>query len=270
MVSIKKSFFFILLLAVLSIQAQNKSTGVVVIDPSLSLQLDLDKQNSKVYLTLSGPSDRWFSLGFNSVSMGTPTVDVDCIVMTSATVLTDSFIHNRSAPQADTQNNWTLTDNTVSNSIRTIKAYRNFVSPDATDFKFSSSLTKLDVIWAYSYYPDNYDLTGTLTGHGGNMGNLTLSFSNLDTPENHITSYELSMYPNPVKEELTIVPNNISFPEIEITLYNSNYQLVFNKTYTTLSTQEIKIPVSSLPEGIYFVKSKIDSFESFKKIILKK
>lgn len=253
---------FVLLFSV-CFHGQTKSSGTIVFD-QMSLQMDLDSSHSKVYLTLSGPSDRWFSLGFNSLTMGSQGIDVDCVVMTSPSAFTDSYIHSRSTPMADAQNNWILTDNTVLNSTRTIKAYRAFVSSDSSDFTFTNALTTLNVIWAYSYAQDNY----SLSGHGDNYGRLALNFSNLDTAQNQITYYNLELFPNPVKDILTIIPHNISFPEIDIKLYNANYQLVYSKTYSTLLSKEIKIPVSSLANGIYFMQSKIGSFESFKKIII--
>jgi hypothetical protein len=264
----KRILIFSLLVLTISFHAQTKSTGLVLLDNSMSLQLDLDTVNSKIYLTLSGPSDRWFALGFNSTTMS---ANVDCVVMTSDANLTDSYFPGGYfAPIADTQNNWNLTDNTVSNSIRTIKAYRNFVSSDISDYTFTSSLNSLDVIWAYSYNPiyDLYDPVNS--GHGGdNYGHLTLDFSALNTAQNNITSYELAMYPNPVKHDLIINPKNISASEIEIKIYNSIFQLVFSKKYSSTSS-EINIPCENLTDGIYFVKSKIDSFESMKKIIVKK
>jgi len=269
MAAFKKIMVLVLLLYSVCFQAQNKTSGLVQLDANMSLQLDLDTANSKVYLTLSGPSDRWFALGFNSLTMGTSlanSIDVDCVVMTSASTLSDSYIHARSTPMVDAQNNWILTANTVSNSIRTIKAYRPFVSSDSSDFNFKKDLTTLNVIWSYSYSQDNY----SLKGHGDNYGRLALSFSNLDTAQNQFTSYNLEMYPNPVNDNLTIVPHISSAAEIDIAVYNSNYQMVFNKIFSTATAKEIKIPFTNLPEGIYFIKSKIESFESFKKIIVSK
>jgi len=263
----RRIIIFGFLIFVTSFQAQIKTSGLIVIDSNMSFQIDLDTSNSKVYLTLSGPSDRWFALGFNSSTMGSQTIDVDCVVMTSAANLSDSYIQHRSTPQADTFNNWNLTENSVSNSIRTIKANRDFLSTDNSDFTFSSSLNSLDVIFAYSYFQDNYDLTGH--GDGANRGAVSFSFSNLDSAQNNVTSYELTMYPNPVKQDLKIIPKNISASEIEIKLYNSIFQLIFSKKYSS-SSSEISIPCESLTDGIYFVKSKMDTFESMKKIIVKK
>ncbi len=263
----KRIIIFGLLIFVTSFQAQIKTSGLIVVDSNMSFQIDLDTSNSKVYLTLSGPSDRWFALGFNSATMGSQTIDVDCVVMTSATNLTDSYIQHRSTPQADALNNWNLIENTVTNSIRTVKATRDFVSSDTSDFTFTSALNSLDVIFAYSYFQDNYALTGH--GDGANRGAVSFSFSNLDSSQNNITSYELMMYPNPVKYQLTIIPKNIAASQIEIKLYDSNFKLLLNKTYSSTST-EIKIPCENLADGIYFIKSKMDNFESMKKIIVKK
>lgn len=265
----KRFVLLFFLLFSISFYSQNKTSGLILLDSNMSINLDLDNQNSKVYLTMSGPSDRWFALGFNSTRMS---ANVDCIVMTSDSNLTDSYFPGGYfAPLADAQNDWTLTDNTVTNSIRTIKAFRNFVSIDVSDYTFASTLNTLEVIYAYSYNPiyDLYDPVNS--GHGSdNYGHVALTFSDLSTSQYYATSYELTMYPNPVKEELTIFPNNISSPEIEIKLLNSNYQVVFNKCYKTQNLKEIKIPFSSFPNGIYFIKTKMDTFESFKKIIVNK
>ena len=49
--------------------------------------------------------------------------NVDCVVITPDTFLTDSYFpRGHLVPLADSQNNWNLTENTASNSIRTIKA----------------------------------------------------------------------------------------------------------------------------------------------------
>lgn len=267
--SMKRIILFGLLIFTFSFQAQNKTSGLVLLDSNMSAKLDLDNQNSKVYLTLSGPSDRWFALGFNSTIMA---ANVDCVVMTSDTNVTDShFPGGYFAPLADVENNWILTDNSVSNSIRTIKAYRNFVSSDASDFTFSNTLNSLDVIWAYSYNPiyELYDPVNS--GHGSdNYGHVTLFFSDLSTNQSTTSSYVLTMFPNPVKDELTIIPNNINSSEVEIKIYNFNYQIIFSKIFSISKSKELKIPFTNLPNGIYFIKSKIDTFESIKKIIVKK
>ncbi len=258
-----------MLIATISFHAQSKTSGLIVLDNSMSLQIDLDNQNSKVYLTLSGPSDRWFALGFNSTTMS---ANVDCVIMTSDSNLTDAhFPGGYFAPLADADNNWVLTDNNVSNSIRTIKAYRDYVSSDASDYSFTNTLTTLDVIWAYSYNPI-YELYDPLnSGHGGdNYGHVTLSFSDLNIIQNNNSSYLLTMYPNPVSDELTILPKNIVSSEIGIKIYDCDYKIVFEKNYSTFKLNEIKIPFTNFSDGVYFIQSKIDSFESFRKIIVKK
>lgn len=258
------------LLSVFIIKAQNKTSGLILLDSNMSLKLDLDCQNSKAYLTLTGPSDRWFAFGLNSTTMS---ANVDCVVMTSDMSLTDSYFPGGYfAPLADNQNDWTLIDNVVSNSSRTIRAVRDFVSPDSSDYLFQSSLNSLDVIWAYSFNPiyELYDPVNS--GHGGdNYGHVTLFFSELGANQNNKTSYVLKMFPIPINTDLIIIPDNyIQSSEIEFTIYDSTYKVVYHKSFFKINTTEIKIPFSNLPDGLYFIKSKIDSFESFKKLIVKK
>ena len=59
--------------------SQISTTGVVVLDGNMSFRLDKNNANATVTLTLKGPSDRWFALGFNSLIMDT---NVDCVMMT--------------------------------------------------------------------------------------------------------------------------------------------------------------------------------------------
>jgi hypothetical protein len=58
--------------------------------------------------------------------------NVDCFVITPVSFLTDSYFPGGYfAPLTDAQNNWNLTQNTVYNSIKIIKAYRTFISSDS-------------------------------------------------------------------------------------------------------------------------------------------
>lgn len=231
----------------------------------MSFQLDLDVLNSKVNLTLSGPSDRWFSLGFNSSIMA---ANVDCVVMTSETVLSDSYFPGSYvAPNADTQNNWILTSNVVNGTIRTVTAYRDFHG-DATDFIFSNSLNNLNLILAYSYNPI-YELYDPInSGHGGdNYGYVNVVFTNLSDINYSIHSYKVDIVPNPVKESIHLFLDHFSSENIEIKLFDINYKIVFRAIYPS-AQNSINIPVNNLKEGQYYLNIKSESFELLKKILI--
>jgi hypothetical protein len=72
--------------------------------------------------------------------------------------------------------------------------------------------------------------------------------------ESAVTS-EISVYPNPVKEEVTIAINTISQGQMEVTLFSINGVIISSKNIPLLEgTNVINENVSSLAAGIYFVK----------------
>lgn len=266
----KKTLIAALLLIVVFFKGfgQISTTGVVVLDGTMSFRLDKNNATSTVALTLKGPSDRWFAIGFNSLIMDT---NVDCVMMTGDTQLTDSHFPDalHHAPVADATDNWTLLTNTVTAGIRTITATRPFTTGDAFDFDFSTPTTSLDFVWAYSYNPI-YDLYDPLnSGHGSdNYGAVTANFTTLGTVQN-TTSYKVTAYPNPVTDVLHLSFSTSTAQKASVLLFNELYQVVYKQEVTTLTT-ECTIPTATLPNGVYYVAIKMDHFQSFKKIIIGK
>jgi hypothetical protein len=264
----KKKLSLVLFSLIVFTQAysQVSSTGLVVLDSFMSFQLDNDTQNSVVTLTLKGPADRWFALGFNSLLMDTNT---DCVIMTADNQLTDAYIPDafHHAPLADASNDWTLVTNTVDAGIRTITATRAYVTGDAHDYDFSALPNPMDFIWAYSYYPiyDLYDPVNS--GHGSdNYGNVTANFTTLGTIQ-HATSYEVVAYPNPVTDVLHLSFCASTAQTATVELYNAVHQRVYQQELSNLSAV-CSIPTASFPKGVYYVALKMEGFQSIKKIII--
>ncbi len=246
--------------------SQTTTTGLVVLDGTMSFRLDKNNTTSTVTLTLKGPADRWFAIGFNSLIMDT---NVDCVMMTGDNQLTDSYIPDalHHAPVADETEDWTLVTNTVVAGIRTITATRAFTTGDALDYDFGTPTTALNFIWAYSYYPiyDLYDPVNS--GHGSdNYGAVSVNFTTLGTIQN-TTSYEVTAYPNPVKDVLHLSFSSNTAQKASVLLFNELYQVVYKQEVTNLTT-ECSIPTATLPKGVYYVAIKMDHFQSFKKIII--
>lgn len=261
-----KIYYLITIIFTLNLSySQIKSTGVVILDNYMSFKIDLDNQNSIVYLTLTGPSDRWFSIGFNSNTMSQNT---DCLVMMSETDLVDSYFPGgHVAPNSDLVNNWTVTNNNVANNIRTVTAVRNFQG-DSTDYLFTNFMQNIDIIWAYSYYPifSLYDPINS--GHGGdNYGYINVNFESLLQSEFEVKRFKVDLFPNPATSEVNVYLN-IDSPElVNIELLDSNYRLLQNRN-TTNKTNAIVFPLKCYPKGIYYVKVKSDSFEVLKKVLI--
>jgi hypothetical protein len=77
------------------------------------------------------------------------------------------------------------------------------------------------------------------------------------------TQLNFKVYPNPVKDYLTIENSNFNIKSIE--LIEINGRLIINKT---TSEQKIKLELGSLKSGLYILKiNSIDNFEA--KIIVK-
>lgn len=128
--------------------AQTYTTGVVNLSSTagLSMTAKLDV-GTNVTLTLTGPSGRWFSLGFDASSMASGT---DVVGVHAVGVLTnfDAYLTGYAAPVTDGLQNWTITSDQVAAGIRTIIATRALNTGDPNDYIFSAAPGALSLIWA--------------------------------------------------------------------------------------------------------------------------
>ncbi len=157
---------------------QTYTTGTVNLSAtaglSMSIKLDI---GTNVSMTLTGPSDRWFSVGFNASSMAAGT---DVVSVHSSGILSnfDASLTGYSAPMTDAQQNWTITSNQVNAGVRTIVATRALNTGDAADFAFTSGPGSISLIWARgSSASFSYSYHG-----GGNRGISNATFSLLPNP----------------------------------------------------------------------------------------
>ncbi len=158
--------------------AQTYTTGVVNLSSTAGLamtaKIDIGTQ---VTLTLTGPSGRWFALGFNASSM---TNGTDVVGVHSATTLSafDCKLTGFAAPVTDAQQNWTITSDVVSAGTRTIIATRALNTGDANDYIFSASPTAISLIWSRSS-----TASFSYSNHGGsNRGITAASFTFVPPP----------------------------------------------------------------------------------------
>ena len=138
----KKLYFAIAFLVGLNVSmAQTKSTGEVFLNSSMTIQADMNSATSTVTLTLVGPSDKWFAIGFNA--FGAMANGTDCLYY--STSLVDSVITGQGAPTTDASNEWTLvSDNLLSGTTRRLVVTRNFVGgPGDYTFNYNNNSLKL-------------------------------------------------------------------------------------------------------------------------------
>jgi hypothetical protein len=169
--------FFLLFILPTSL-AQTYTTGVVSLSSTAGLAMTAKIDvGTQVTLTLTGPSGRWFALGFNASSM---TNGTDVVGVHSATTLSafDCKLTGFAAPVTDAQQNWTITSDVVSAGTRTIIATRALNTGDANDYIFSATPAAISLIWARSG-----SATFSYSNHGGtNRGITTASFTFIPPP----------------------------------------------------------------------------------------
>lgn len=170
----KNNFLLLFTFVVGTFLAQNYTTGVVNLSSTAGLamtaKLDL---GPNVTLTLTGPSTRWFSLGFNAASMAAGT-DVVGVHTAGALTSFDANLTGYSAPATDAQQNWTITSDQVAGGVRTIIATRALSTGDPNDYTFTAAAGTLSLIWARANNNSfNYAYHGN-TNRGITTATLTL------------------------------------------------------------------------------------------------
>jgi hypothetical protein len=205
----------------------------------MTLRLDIGTQ---VDMILTGPADRWFSVGFGATSM---TAGADTVLCHTNATLTsfDRVLPGFSAPTTDAIQNWTIVSNTVSGNVRTITANRALNTGDSNDFVFVASPTALSIIWARAI-TNNY----SLDYHGSTNRGVTTANLTLGTDDFLLAQFK--MYPNPSNDFITVeLPDGISSTEIAI--YDYLGRVVIKKCFDEKS---LNIVTSNLQKGTYIVE----------------
>ena len=231
----KKTLLFLFLTTSISLFAQSFSTGTQTLLSGLTANINIDADTEITTLTLTGPSNAWFAIGFGNLDMGGTDV-----FRTNGSTIVDAYSSGNALPAQDTSQDWNLVSNTVSGSNRTIVATRANNTGDSNDHVFSASAGSLSVIYAkgsstsYAY-------------HGGNRGFTTLSVT-LGISENKLLSFE--MYPNPVSDLLNIqLPTGTE--KAEISVFDYTGRLVSSKI---ISSNDTAIDVQKISRGIYMIR----------------
>ena len=230
--------FFISLIS----NAQTYSTGTVTLSntTNLEIQAKIDITATEVTLTLTGPSDRWFAIGFGGDGMSSVT---DAFIYESAQTF-DKKIIPYNTPETDANQDWTLVSDTVTGNQREVIATRALDTGENFDYVFSHSTNSIPVIWARGN-----GATMALAYHGGNnKGATVLSPAILGVENNEFM--HLSLFPNPATTSLNIVlDSNIIDAKYEI------YSVLGKKVITgNLNNSFNKINTSKLNSGIYMIK----------------
>lgn len=248
----KKISLAIALLVGLNVSmAQTKSSGVVTLNSLMTLKIDMNATTSVVTVTLTGPTDRWFGIGFNSPTMS---IGTDCIYY--LTSLVDAKITGQSTPTTDTTNEWTVASNTTSGTTRTLVLTRNFVGGTG-DYTFAFIDASLNIIWAYG---SSLNLTQhSIVGRGSTTLVYTLGNEDFNSLN------KISINPNPTSGLITLTKNNqISITKLKV--YDPNGKLVHIQD-SDLNPEAIQIDLSKYSSGVYFIEISNNSDKIVRKIL---
>lgn len=251
----KKLYFAIALFIGLNVSmAQTKSTGVVSLNSSMTIQIDMNSATSTVTLRLTGPSDKWFAIGFNATTMSNGT---DCLYY--STSLVDSVLTGQSAPTTDASNEWTVvSNNLLSGTTRSLVLTRSFAG-GAGDYTFAYNNNSLNVIWAYGSGLTMVQHAGGAARGSSNLG-FTLGVDDFTSLNN------ISIAPNPSNGLFTIT-KNIQTSISKVTVFDINGK-VLRVIDSELSLETIQMNLSDFSKGVYFLEICNDIDKVVRKIII--
>ena len=231
----KKTLLILFLITSFSLFAQSFSTGTQTLSSELTANINIDNDTGTTTLTLAGPSNKWFGIGFGNSNMN----GTDILMTNGSSTLRDAYSTSNGLPQAEASQDWTLEVNSVVNGTRTIVASRANNTGDSNDYVFNASAGSLTVIWAIG--------SSTEYAYHSVRGATALSVS-LGISENNLLSFE--MYPNPVSDVLNIqLPT--STEKAEVSVFDYTGRLVSSKT---ISSNDTAIDVQKISKGIYMIR----------------
>jgi hypothetical protein len=254
----KKTTLLLFLLICISGKSQSKSTGIINLTTNMTASLTLNNTTSKVTLVLTGPSDRWFSVGLGVVS-GFGMSSGDVLVYTNS--LSDGNYVGTSAPLNDISQDWTTVSNNVVLGVRTLTLERSLTNADSNDFQLPYATTgSINLAWARSS-----SASTSLSNHGGpNRGFATGVFSVLGNEKFSLAS--ASIYPNPTNGTFTVKSNSSL---LKVNIYTQTGAFV--KTIEVNSDSKlVEVNVDCLSSGVYLLELLNDKEKSWKKVVVNK
>ncbi|CAL2083309.1 putative secreted protein (Por secretion system target) [Tenacibaculum sp. 190524A05c] len=247
----KKKLLLVFVFASLYLSAQVFSTGTQNLKDDLSVNLEID--GTTTTLTLNGPANVWFAVGFDNNA--TNMFSSSDVFRTDGSTITDATTAGNQLPPADASQDWNLVSNTVAGNIRTIIATRPNNSGDSSDFVFSNSAGSIDVIWAFGS-STSYAYHGGINRGATTLG-VTLSNKKFDT-------LDFDIFPNPISSKVKVqLPTSIE--SADIAFYDVSGRLLRKEQATIFSNNEYII--DELGSGVYFIKVSADGKVGSKMIV---
>lgn len=218
--------------------AQNSfTTGEQTLLNNLKAQIDIDGNTNTTTLTLKGPANAWFAIGFGGAAM---TSGAD-IFRTNGSAIVDAKTTSYALPTADIRQDWTLISNTVSENTRTIIATRPNDTGDSNDYVFNTNTGSIPVMYAHGSSP-------SYSNHGRNNRGATTLGVTLNTKKSQLLNFDVS--PNPSSDVINItLPSDTNLAQASI--FDITGRLL---KITTITLNYKTIDTSNLATGTYLIK----------------
>ena len=257
-----KKIATLLLLTSLSIFAQQKTTGDVVVSATIGLTANftLDNNTSKVTLVLKGPADRWFALGFGTgVVLGFGMqAGADRDVLVYSTSFTDRRFVGTQAPAVDASQDWIVGPDVVTGAIRTLTLTRDLTNTDTSGSDFQFPYATTNSINLACAAPSTATTT-LASGHQRDFA--TASFTTLGVEDFSLNATQI--YPNPSNGNFT-VKTKTGLDKINI--YSNTGSFI--KTVNVNNADASEVDLRDLSTGVYLVELLNANDKSWKKIIV--
>lgn len=153
-----------------------------------------------------------------------------------------------------------LPGGTVSNVLRTHE-YTYIVYPTDTTYENFYSWMKPGVHWNVCQYGEIHTSTQVLNTFFNYLDPVASGIADLNDSKN------VSCYPNPFHNNLSVTVKNKNYREVSFTIKNTLNQTVFSNQNNFSSSPLKSIDPGFLPNGIYLLEINIDEERIVKKIV---
>lgn len=256
----KKITLLTLLLTTFTGFSQQKTTGNITLSTNMTVNLTLNNTTQKATMVFTGPSDRWFGLQFGSFTNSDGMATGQDFVYADGTTLIDGkMIGIGSTPNTDSNQNWTVTANTISSGIRTITAQRNLSTGDTNDYTFNYNNATIDFAWAR-----RSSAGYTLNNHGGANREYVIGSTFTTMGVEDFSLRASSIYPNPSKGSFSIeTKTNLD----KINVYSQTGAFVKTIEVTDMNNM-VNLNLTNFQKGVYLIELQNEKEKTWKKIII--
>ncbi|GGI57919.1 T9SS type A sorting domain-containing protein [Winogradskyella haliclonae] len=246
----------------------NWTTGEVNLDGgNFSVQFDINGNTNVVTMTMKGPVGVWLAVAPNVGANNTMgNANDDCIVFNN-NGLEDRFMQGFTGQpvldnSSDSDDEWTLEQNTDDGTVRTVVATRAINTGDSQDFVFpENTQASFPILWAKGNGTLGFGYHGNLAS--GNRGGTVASIV-LSNEDFQLNPARFTISPNPSTNDLNIGILYDASRDYNLEVYDVLGKQIYRGQ---LIKDDSTIDVRSWRRGVYLVKLSSDQSTQTKRFI---